>query len=95
MCNPLEIDKNDIIKLNDELERWKVLDFSYNNEDPTLATQIILDVEKDFGLGEAKQIDVGAHIVMNAHKPHFDVDSFLYEAENNQIILNVTYKHTV
>lgn len=93
MCEPLVIDIDDIIKLNDELARWKVLDFNYNNEDPTLATQIILDVEEDFGMGAPKQINPGIHIIMDRHKWHFDVNSWI--PQPNQITLDVTYKHTV
>ncbi len=93
MCDPIVIDKEDILKLNDEQERWKVNDFSYNNEDPKLSTQIILDVEEDFGMGAAKQINPGMHIVMDDHVDHFDVDSWI--PQPNQIILNVTYIHSV
>lgn len=93
MCNPIVIDIDDIIKLNDEPARWKVLNFSYNNEDPTLATQITLNVEEDFGMGAAKQIKPGMHIVMDEHMNHFDVDSWI--PQPNQILLNVTYKHTI
>ena len=93
MSNPLVIDIDDIIKLNDEPSRWKVNNFSYNNVDPTLATQITLDVEEDFGMGAAKQIDVDTHLVLDNHGNHYDIIGFEEKPEENQIILNVTFAH--
>lgn len=93
MCNPLEIDVDDIIKLNEGPERWEIKDFSYNNEDPTKADKITLDVEIYTGMETGKQINLGMHIVMDENAEHFDVDS--WTPEINQIILNVTYKHSV
>lgn len=95
MCNPLVIDKDDVIKLNNEFEQWKVLDYGYNNEDPILATQIILDVEQTDPQMSPKQIDVDMHIVLDDHPNHYDVNSYEKRPEINQIILYVTFAHTV